>query len=333
MKSTTLLIVALCLIPAPISAAQTRDRGNTGMRFQSMDANGDGVITRDEWRGNDRSFRNHDWNGDGKLSGDEVRPGAQRPARWDDRDVEDSIARDDDWTEARFASLDHDHDGRLSGKEWHGDPEMFGRLDRNRDGTVSRAEFLGSADGNADDDREERFYDLDTNRDGRLTRDEWHGSPAVFKALDANNDDVLTRAEAVGGGSTIGDEFGSVDVNGDNAISRDEWHWNAAAFDRLDTNHDGRLSRPEFDTPPAIDLARQSAAYKAGYERGHQEGIQAGKEDKPRHWDLEGQRELETADSGYDQRVGRYEEYQAGYRAGFRLGYHEGFGPRQATAR
>jgi Ca2+-binding EF-hand superfamily protein len=325
MKSTTLLIVALWLSAAPMIAAQERNRGNSGMRFQSMDTNGDGVITRDEWRGNDRSFRNHDWNGDGKLSGEEVRPGARRPARWDDRDVEDSIARDDDWTEARFASLDHDGNGRLTANEWHGDPELFGRIDRNRDGAISRAEFLGNTD---DDDREERFSDLDTNRDGRLSRDEWHGSAAVFTALDANGDGMLTRAEAVGSASTISDEFRSVDVNGDNAISRDEWHWNTAAFDRLDTDHDGRLSRREFETPPTSDLARQSPAYRAGYERGRQEGIQAGKEDKPRHWDLEGQRELETADSGYEPRMGSHEEYQAGYRAGFRLGYREGFGPR-----
>ena len=51
------------------------------MRFQGMDTNGDGVITRREWRGNDNSFRNQDWNGDGILSGDEVRTGrAGRPA-------------------------------------------------------------------------------------------------------------------------------------------------------------------------------------------------------------------------------------------------------------
>jgi hypothetical protein len=41
-----------------------------------MDKNNDGVISRDEWRGNDRSFAQHDKNGDGKLSGDEVKPGA-----------------------------------------------------------------------------------------------------------------------------------------------------------------------------------------------------------------------------------------------------------------
>jgi hypothetical protein len=51
--------------------------GNGGMRFRGMDSNGDGRITRREWRGNDNSFRNHDCNGDGVLSGNEVRPGGK----------------------------------------------------------------------------------------------------------------------------------------------------------------------------------------------------------------------------------------------------------------
>lgn len=319
MKSTVWLAAGLSLSLAASAGAQ--GRGNSGIRFQVWDANGDGVITRAEWRGNDRAFRNHDWDGDGKLSGDEVRVGARRTNRWDDRDLEGSIDREDDWTDARFRALDHNGDGRLSRSEWHANSELFTRVDRNRDNYLSAAEFTEDTD----DDREDHFSDLDANRDGRLTKSEWHGSTAVFDALDANRDGVLTRPEAVGTEGAARDEFRSVDVNGDGAIGRDEWHWNAAAFDRLDANRDGRLSRPEFDNSPATVLPQQSAAYRAGYDRGRQEGIQAGREDKPRGWDLEGQRELETADSGYEARIGGKAEYQAGYRIGFRRGYREGF--------
>lgn len=48
------------------------------MRFRGLDANGDGRITRREWRGNDRSFRVHDRNRDGVLSGREVWAGSHR---------------------------------------------------------------------------------------------------------------------------------------------------------------------------------------------------------------------------------------------------------------
>lgn len=321
MRFSTWLILAICAALASPAAPQG---GQTiAKRFAAMDRNGDGVITLDEWRGNERSFRNHDWNDDGRLSGDEVRPGAARPSRWDDRSIPDSIEQGDDYTPERFRALDHDADGRLARGEWHGRSEFFTRLDRNRDGFLTVAEYTGE-----DIDAEDRFSDLDANDDGRLTRDEWHGGAGVFDALDGNRDGVLTRAEALGSEGGAGDAFRNVDANGDGAIGRNEWHWNAAAFDRLDANRDGRISRAEFERAPSADLTRESPAYRAGYERGRQEGIQAGKEDKPRGWDLEGQRELETADSGWEPRLGNRAEYQAGYRAGFRRGYPEGFGPR-----
>jgi Ca2+-binding EF-hand superfamily protein len=322
MKSSILAAAALVIAVSSAHAQGQSQRKDIAIRFQAMDLNHDGVVTRQEWRGNDRSFRNHDWNRDGILSGDEVRPGARRDTPWDDRDIETAIEREDDWTDARFRALDHNGDGRLARSEWHAGNELFARIDRNRDNFISNAEFKGGED----DDREDRFADLDTNRDGRLTRNEWHGSTAVFDALDANRDGVLTRAEAVGTGNEATDEFRSVDVNNDGAIARNEWHWNAAAFDRLDTNHDGRLTRQEWDNSPAIVLPQQMPAYRAGYERGRQDGIQAGREDKPRGWDLEGQRELEQADAGYQANMGNRADYQAGYRSGFRRGYREGFG-------
>ena len=84
-------------------------------------------------------------------------------------------------------------------------------------------------------------------------------------------------------------------------------------------------------TSGIVESRNTTRAYQAGYERGRTEGRQAGKEDKGvngGHWDLEGQRELEQADSGYSADLGARGDYQSGYRAGFRLGYREGFGPR-----
>ena len=67
-----------------------------------------------------------------------------------------------------------------------------------------------------------------------------------------------------------------------------------------------------------------------GYERGLVEGRSAGREDRERSqgWDLEGQRELEAADSGYESRFGARADYQSGYREAFRKGYREGYGPK-----
>jgi EF hand len=93
-------------------------------RFEGLDQNRDGVITRAEWRGNDQSFRVHDWNRDGVLSGDEVRSGAPRP----------------DWVN-RYASWDANRDRVLSWGEWRGSRDQFLRLDVNRDGVLTPAEL------------------------------------------------------------------------------------------------------------------------------------------------------------------------------------------------
>ena len=213
------------------------------MRFPGMDRDGDGVITRQEWRGSAQSFRVHDWNGDGVLSGDEVRPGAQRQ-RDDDTDYPARGNVLDDWSERRFTQLDHNNDNRISRDEWHYDREAFVRADRNRDGLLSRAEFL---DTKTDDDRSDQFDDLDLNGDGRIRLNEWHGSRDAFDWLDRNNDGVLTRTEVAGQDLSAGDEFASLDMNRDQSLSRAEWHWSRASFDRLDGNGDDRLSRREFE--------------------------------------------------------------------------------------
>ena len=112
------------------------------MRFAALDVNKDGVITRREWNGSDRSFEVHDWNQDGILSGDEVRQGATRhrattspPAR--------PVGTIDDWTVRGFLALDRNRDNRISREEWQSDVETFRRADANRDGVLTRPEFLG----------------------------------------------------------------------------------------------------------------------------------------------------------------------------------------------
>jgi len=254
------------------------------MRFQGMDTNGDGVITRREWRGNDNSFRNQDWNGDGILSGDEVRTGPRRQSGWSE-----------DW---------------------------------NQDGRVD----------NLDNQIAQRFRGYDMNSDSRVGRSEWPGDARLFTRLDANRDGYLSMQEySQGGGFTLDSlggasyRFSNLDVNGDGLITRNEWNMNRADFNRLDVNRDNRISRFEFENgSTASDTTygrNRSAAWRAGHDRGTQEGRAAGREDFTRHqgWDLEGQRELEQANSGYTPQMGTLSDYQAGYREAFRIAYRAGF--------
>ena len=210
-----------------------------------MDTNGDGVVTRDEWRGAPRSFEVHDWSRDGVLSGDELNPERRRRNAPDDVDFD--AARPDDfaaWSESGFDGLDHNHDGRITSDEWHFDNETFRRADRNRDGALSRWEFAESA---ADDDRGDRFDDLDLDRNGRVDRQEWHGSDDAYRWLDRDRDGVLSRDEVVGTpGTGASDRFGALDTNRDGRLTPNEWHWSRRSFQRLDVNGDNALDRREF---------------------------------------------------------------------------------------
>jgi Ca2+-binding EF-hand superfamily protein len=203
--------------------------------------------------------------------------------------------------------------------------------------------------------KEMRFRAMDVDNDGVITRDEWRGNDESFRQHDTNRDGVLSGDEVwVPAGQGTPDRarreeraarFERVDTNGDGRVSVREWTGTRAMFDRMDRNHDEFLSRDEFmdvvtNRPAATTGERaippesqtRTRAYQAGYQKGLEEGRQAGREDKNINggkWDLEGQRELEQADSGYRNELGMRTDYQAGYRAGFRVGYPEGFGPRR----
>jgi Ca2+-binding EF-hand superfamily protein len=231
-----------------------------------MDTNGDGIITRAEWRGSTQSFRVHDWNRDGVLSGDEVRPGTWRSGRWDDEDFDPaSSTQVTDWTAQGFANLDHNRDGRITRNEWHFDLETFRRIDRDNNNSISRAEFMGG-DGD-DDDRDDQFEFLDHNNSGRVEWDEWHGTRAAFNRLDRNRDAVLTRQELTGSDRAPArtDQFVSLDINRNGAISIDEWHWSRRSFDQRDLNRDGVLTRREFDA--TVSLTDNDAAQASNESR------------------------------------------------------------------
>src|SRR5687768_5402888 len=123
MKKKFLVLPILFALYLP-AVSQNLQNQQEEMRFQGLDRNSDGRITRNEWRGNDQSFTNEDWNGDGVLSGDEVRPGARRRGN----------SLSSDRGAARFHAMDRNNDSAIARDEWRGDRTTFDRLDTSRDG-------------------------------------------------------------------------------------------------------------------------------------------------------------------------------------------------------
>jgi Ca2+-binding EF-hand superfamily protein len=201
--------------------------------------------------------------------------------------------------------------------EWRGSAAAFRLLDTNHDSVLSGAEVWDERDGARSRSGDEwggqdngngsfvtvaqRFRDLDRNHDGVITRQEWNGTVQSYRALDRNRDSRITR-----------DEFRGRTV-ADDALDQNENRQSPAGSSRAGTSGN--------------QTANRTNAYQAGYQRGQTEGRSAGREDRVRNqgFDLEGQRELETADAGYEPRVGLKADYQAGYRDGFRVAYPDGW--------
>lgn len=242
-------LVGLFEMTTPVVAAvEAQGRSVNRIRFAEMDRNNDGVISRQEWNGSDRSFEVHDWNNDGRLSGEEVRVGAQRNTNWETADHNPNRwERDLTWTRSAFTNLDHNRDGRLTDNEWHFDRETFRRVDSNRDNTITIAEFLGEG---VDDLRGDNFDDLDRNNNGRVERAEWYGGANEFRSLDRNGDGFLTRYEVAGSQPSFNtyDEFNNLDYNRNDRLERAEWHWSNNSFLQRDVNRDGVISRNELQS-------------------------------------------------------------------------------------
>ena len=98
--------------------------GESRALFDRFDRNGNGMISRTEWRGDVRSFARLDLNRDGRVEHGE-------------------FARSYRAIDQRFGELDRDDSGTLSRREWRGQRGRFNRADDNRNGQISFMEFFG----------------------------------------------------------------------------------------------------------------------------------------------------------------------------------------------
>ncbi|HJX26600.1 MAG TPA: hypothetical protein VJ885_01705 [Thermoanaerobaculia bacterium] len=149
----------------PAQQDQTRRENPYAARFQQLDQNKDGAVSRSEWPLEPASFDVVDRDKDGRLTKSEllvpnVGPGyrlgpsiqeleAQRQIR--EREIRalqerarlgviprgDVLNRLTPYEQHRLLTLDRNRDSRLSRHEWPGSRDIFNRLDRNRDGFVT----------------------------------------------------------------------------------------------------------------------------------------------------------------------------------------------------
>lgn len=250
-----MLVAASCAFSVTAAFAQSPSHSRSARtRFNEMDVNHDGLISRSEWRGTSRDFRAHDRNADGVLSWREVQPSSRSEYPQDDRAPQDTRARESRATDAT--------QGRPTSRAFEGGRQR-GLEEGRRAGQEDRARGRWDLDGQQELEGADSGYRQDLG-----SREEYQaGYREAF---------ITAYREA----------FGS-------------------------------------------RAPRHGAAYREGQTRGMADGREAGREDASRsHWDLEGQQELLLADAGYRPELGSRSEYEEGYRAGFRQGYSDGFGRR-----
>lgn len=174
---------------------RARRQGDPATRWQQMlqrfDADRDGQISAEEFRGPEQVLTLLDANKDGVITQEEamnasnLRGGgaAGDPAqRW----------------QRLLQASDADGDGKISQAEWPGRPEMFARLDADGDGVIAQEEMpQPGAAGPAERPQRQNPAQLlirlmDLNGDGQVSEEEWAN---FFGVADVNTDGMISHDE------------------------------------------------------------------------------------------------------------------------------------------
>ena len=164
--------------PTAVWAGQNQAGADESPFLQRFDQDGDGLISAEEFPGDENQFNRLDINGDGYLEPDEVPP--PPPRRGPD-------------AQRIITEFDVDGDGQLSSAEFPGPADHFDKLDTDGDGFLNSTELLagrpGPPPGNG-------FQRDDADQDGLVSRAEFSGPADLFARLDADGDGYISREEA-----------------------------------------------------------------------------------------------------------------------------------------
>lgn len=172
--------------------------GRGARLLKKLDANQDGKISADEWRGKPEKFDAMDKDGSGFVEAAELGIGATDAAP---KRAKPSDRFNPDQVKTRFTGLDKDGDGELTTSDGLGEG-MLMRMDADQSGGVSLDEFTAAVQkarrGQAQRQKasaKRMIKRFDTDKDGQVSRDEFPGSDERFDGMDKNGDGYLNEAD------------------------------------------------------------------------------------------------------------------------------------------
>ena len=185
-----------------------------------------------------------------------------------------------------FERLDKNKNGKVTRDEARqAKTARFNAMDKNRDGVLTQQEAQAARQDQHRHIAEERFAQRDTDKDGRLSKAESGMPEERFARLDTDGDGVLSKEELQARHRKGAPEranrgpFGRLDTNNDGKLTRQEAERGVdQMFERLDADKNGSLSKPELESS---HKPRNGKRHNAGEKR--EQRNQNGKQQRRTH--------------------------------------------------